>query len=155
MAEGIEEVNNLIPVHSMWDGFWISDFTGENLYIGCSFDKISYRNFDIIFYGVIFYNLPAEWWDTDIRGDKLFFHGNIDAFLEQNPGFEIQGKNLYELHLTTTPINAPAVTNTFYVVADTIYAEKCLAGDNRPNRVYNDPLRNFPYPNFRNRVLNL
>lgn len=148
----VEQINQFIPVHSMWDGFWIHSFLKNELTISCSFDRMYYRNFDIIFSNVIFFNLPDEWRDTNVLGDNLIRLADEKEFLQQQPNFDIKGKTIFAIDLYYYPYEKPTITYTFYIVADDLLAEACTEGNSSPAVDYTDRFENEPYPCLKNRV---
>src|SRR5687768_13475759 len=102
----LKEVNDLIPVHSMWDGFWVHQFDKDELTISCSFDRLYYREYDVFFKGVTFFNLPKSWLDSDIYDDELFrLTDNIEFQCIVDEEFEVGDKYIFalELHYKTLP----------------------------------------------------
>lgn len=151
--EQLQKVNELIPVHSMWDGFWIYDFEHGNLTITCSFDRTEYRNFDIEFKNVRFFNIPSEWRDTHIEGDKLFKPGDKEAFQKLYPETDVAEQAVFALDLTVKSNSNPSITHRFHIVAERVVASACLADDARPNAYFKDPFEKETFPCFKNRVL--
>jgi hypothetical protein len=149
----LNSVNQTIPVHSMLDGFWIFDFERGRLTVSCSFDRTSYRNFDIEFKEVIFFNIPAEWADDNVRGDILFRLADKEEFALQQPYFNVGDNYIIALDLTYAPRDRPVVKHTFYIVASDLYAEKCLTGNANPSVYYKDKLKDEPFPCMKNRVV--
>ena len=88
MLEIVRTINAALPVHSMWDGFWVHSFRRRTLVISCSFDKIYYREFDLIFKKVIFFNVPESWRDTAVMGDEMIRVATVDEFHKYHEGFD-------------------------------------------------------------------
>ncbi len=149
----LNKVNQTIPVHSMLDGFWIYDFEKGGLTISCSFDRMMYRNFDIEFKDVVFFNIPAEWADDRVRGEILFRLADKEEFASQQPDFNVGDNYIIALDLVYVPRDRPAVKHTFFIVASDLYAEKCLQGNAHPNAYYKDKLIGEPFPCMKNRVI--
>ena len=135
----------------MWDGFWVHSFKRKTLIISCSFDRIYYRNYDLIFKKVIFFNVPDEWRDTNIYGDELIRLANETEFEENHPGFSTQHKPIFAIDIHFG--NDIPVKYTFFIVAEHLYLNKCEAPDNNPIPEYTDPFINDGFPCFANRVL--
>jgi hypothetical protein len=148
----LQTANELIPVHKMWDGFWIYDFENTTLTISCSFDRIHYRNFDIFFYDVTFFNIPVEWCDTEVPGNRLFRLSNKKEFIAANPNFDPGNKSIFALDLVYTRIDKSQRAFTFYIVAERITAQKCYEGDARPTAYYKDPFKEEIFPCMKNKV---
>lgn len=153
VEEQLQKVNDLIPVHSMWDGFWIYDFDKGNLTVTCSFDSTAYRNFDIEFRNVSFFNIPSEWRDTDVPGDILFKLSNKEEFQLLYPEIEILDQHIFSLDLLFVINSKVSIKHCFHIVADRVLASQCLVGDARPGTYYKDPFENEAWPCFKNRVL--
>lgn len=153
MSFDISAVNQVIPLQSMWDGFWIHQFSEGELIISCSFNRIYYRDFDIIFTGVTFFNLPEEWRDTDVPGDELIHISSPSAFDRANPGFNTDHKLVLAIDLIfPTGQGHGRKLYTFFIVCDSVTAERCKPGYSSPVREYTDPLEHEPYPCMSNRV---
>ena len=103
MAHTIAAVNGLIPVHSTWDEFRINDFTDNPLILSCSFDRMYYRDFDITFRGVTFFNIPYEWRDTDVSGDHLLREVSISEFSSLYPEVDCHNKLIVAISLYFRP----------------------------------------------------
>jgi hypothetical protein len=132
-----------IDYKSLWDGFWIEDFVGGNLYLSCSFDRLLYKNYDFIFEDVSFYNIPHEWHDT-IYGYSPFREASFAEFLHDFEDEIVEDKMVYALELYFR--NYPDSTYTqhcFYVVCKRAYALKCLEGNATSNRTLKDPVENY------------
>lgn len=151
--EQLQKVNELIPVHSMWDGFWIYDFEHGNLTITCSFDRTEYRNFDIEFKNVRFFNIPSEWRDTDVPGDILFKLSDKYEFQKLYPEVKLAEQTVFALDLLFKINSTLSLQHRFHIVADWVVASACLAGDARPNAYFKDPFEKEAFPCFKNRVL--
>lgn len=152
ISSKIEEVNRFIPLHSMWDGFWIYSFTEGDLIVSCSFNRIYYRSFDIIFSGVIFFNLPDEWRDTNVPRENLIRLADENEFSKQQPNFDTKGKSIFAIDLVYTPYQKPVQMYTFYIVADDLSAEACIEGNSSPASDYTDKFDKEPFPCMKNRV---
>lgn len=146
LEEEINLINQAVPIFKMWDGFWIHDYEKGTLTVSCSFDKLLYRNFDIIFEGVIFYNIPIGWQDENLYQDKLLYSEN--DFNWHFEDFDTQNKRIYTINLVFK-----RTLHSFYVVADSVIAEIPLKGNHYPNAYYKDPFADKPFPCYENRVL--
>ncbi len=151
--EQIKQVNETIPVHNMWDGFWIMDFENGLLTVSCSFDRLLYRNFDIIFTDVTFFNIPVEWSDTSVPTNSLFRESNPIEFLRSQPDFLPGNKIIIALDLIHQPMNKPKIKQTYFIVASSLKAEKCLIGNAAPKAYYKDPFSREIWPCLRNKVM--
>ncbi|MFZ4057458.1 MAG: hypothetical protein ACOYKE_04940 [Ferruginibacter sp.] len=150
----VDAVNKLIPVHQMWDGFWIEDFEHNTLTVSCSFDALLYKNFEVVFKEVIFFKLPESWLDTNIPGDALLHPCSTASFNETYPNFDTKGLSIFAIPLKIVlPISKQVMLYTFHVVAASVKAQKCMEGYNRPTKYYNDPFKLEKFPCFKNRVL--
>jgi hypothetical protein len=146
----LNKMHEIIPIESMWDGFWIKDFSKKDLVISCSFDRILYRNFDIIFKDVSFFNLPYEWRDSNLIGQKLFYLEKRNDFekysnLKLKDSEFVFGIDLYFSHLNQK-------NHTFTIVAQHVFTEECRKGDAFPDVYYKDPLGDKGYLSLENRV---
>ncbi|MEZ4879836.1 MAG: hypothetical protein R2801_06710 [Chitinophagales bacterium] len=144
----VAKLNKDLPLHSMWDGFWISRFKGKELNISCSFDRSYYRNYDIIFKDVIFFNLPSEWRDTDIYGDDLIRLSNKTEFGQHHPNFNTEEYNIFAID-----IHFNSKEYSFFVVSKRVYLFKCEGQHCFPEVDYKEPFTNEPFPCTKNRVL--
>lgn len=145
----LAQINQSIQVKNMWDGFWIYDYYQGKLTISGSFDRTIYRNVDIFFRGVSFFNLPSEWRDTDIPTYELLRLASREEFKLQFPDFEIGDKQVFAIDLKTRPDKA---MHSFFVVADNIEAEQCHPNDSSPRVDYTDPLKAEAFPCLKNRI---
>lgn len=150
--EILAKLNQDLPLHSMWDGFWIRYHKRGTLILSCSFDRIYYRNYDIIFKDVIFYNIPSEWRDTDVLGDELIRQGTWSEFRQQQPDFDPEGHQIFAIDLLLEN-RYPKKLQTFFIIAKHIYLEKCEAPNASPLIEYVDIFDDEPFPCFKNRVL--
>ena len=148
----IKTINETIPIHSMWDGFWVHYFKRKTLIISCSFDRIYYRNYDLIFKQVIFFNVPDEWRDTNIHGDELIRIATKTEFKQHHPDFNFQDQVIFGLDIYIDN-NGSLEKHTFFIIAKHIYLIKCEAPDNNPVPEYADPFCNENYPCKKNRVV--
>ena len=83
----INVVNKTLPLHSMWDGLWVHKFKRKSLVIGASFDRCYYRDYDIVFKKVSFFNLPHEWRDTEVNTENLIRLSTKEEFEKQHQLF--------------------------------------------------------------------
>lgn len=148
----LKAVNATIPVHRMADGFWIHDFEAGRLTITCGFDRLHYREFDLEFAGVIFFNLPARWDDTNVPSDELLRLADEAEFARQQPAFGSEDKQIFALDLVYQPPGKAPVKHTFFIVADNVSAEKCLQGNAAPFAHYDDPFKGEAFPCNKNRA---
>jgi hypothetical protein len=152
MADTIATINELIPVHSMWDGFWINDFDDNTLIISCSFNRLYYRDFDITFQGVTFFNIPHEWRDTDVPGDHLLREASASEFSPLFPEIDYDSKLIVAINLYFRPWQQEPVLHTFYIVCDSVSALQCVPGNSSPGAYYKDPLEEEAFPCKKNRI---
>jgi len=164
--ETIGRINRELPIHNMWDGFWVHSWYNGDLVISCSFDRLLYRNYDITFRGVTFFNLPARWDDTEI-GDELLrpaqsnFEWDFEDFVIDEGKF-VFGIDMYiaRYREVVTEVDGTEKKEmqkyhtlyTFYIVADDVVMEKCLQGNTDPWPDYKEPLKFDHYPCMENRV---
>lgn len=80
MRSIVDRLNADLPLHSMWDGFWIDSFRHKTLIVSCSFDRIYYANFQIIFKQVSFHDLPDSWRDTQVEEEDLLQLSTPEVF---------------------------------------------------------------------------
>lgn len=149
----INKINTELPVHSMWDGFWIHAFKKDTLIISCSFDRIYYRNFDIVFKKVIFFNVPVEWRDTDIYGDNLLRLTSKEEFEKHHPGFDTLDRHIIAIDMYFRTTVGDINKSTFFILAEHIYPNKCVSPDCNPVSEYADPFIAEPFPCRKNRVI--
>ena len=127
----LEIMHNTIQIESMWDGFWIHSFQKNDLILSCSFDRLLYRNYNIIFKDVRFFNLPAEWRDTALEGNTLFYLENSKAF-EQEMKFKLEDDEF----VFGIQLNYRQFTHYdyyFHVVAKHVFTEECSKGNAHPD----------------------
>lgn len=149
----IQRINKELPLHSMWDGFWVHSFNRGTLVISCSFDRIYYRNFDLVFKKVIFFNVPVEWRDTDIYGDDLLRLATKDEFIEHQPGFDPLDRQIIAIDIHFRLLSGEIKKHTFFILAEHVYLNKCVAPDYSPASEYADPYSEEPFPCKKNRVI--
>jgi len=146
----VEKVNKELPLHSMWDGFWIASWKRKTLIVSASFDKSLYRDYDIVFKRVTFFNLPEQWRDTAVRGDDLLRIASVQEFQSQQPCFEVGDRTIFAID-----IYLGDVKHTFFIIAKNIYLIKCPPADRYPIYDYTDPYgEEKDYPSLKNRVTN-
>ncbi len=136
----------------MWDGFWVHSFKRGTLIISCSFDRIYYRDFDLVFKKVTFFNVPDSWRDTDVHGDNLLRLAPEGEFTALDTGITTEGLGIFAIDLHLNIDNSPQ-PHTFFIVAEHIYLNKCLPEDCNPVPEYKDPIANEPYPCMKNRFI--
>lgn len=148
----VEKINKDLPLHSMWDGFWISRFKRQELNVSCSFDRSYYRNYDIVFKDVIFFNLPFEWRDTDIYGEDLIRLSNKEEFNQHHSNFDTLDYNIFaiDIYFVKKEVNQKY---TFFIVSRRVYLFKCDSPNCYPEVDYTDPFQNETFPCMKNRIL--
>ncbi len=151
IAEIVDRINKDAPVHSMWDGFYIFSFKKQTLVISGSFDHVFHRSFDFAFKKVSFFNVPAEWRDTDIPGNELIRLSNKEEFALHHPDFDpldniIVALDMY-FHLGRTPGK-----HTFFIVCRRIYLQECMAPTSDAEADYEEPFKDEFFPCKKNRV---
>lgn len=163
----VSKINEALPVHSMWNGFWIRSFKRGTLVVYCSHDMIYGIDFELVFKKVIFFNIPARWNDTNVNGDALLRLATKDEFEKAHPGSATNEHLILaiDMHMEIILDELPEVDGvvqrkiirewqpyTFYIVAAHVY----LNDRNFPNYYeqpkYDDPLYEWPYPGVKNRV---
>ncbi len=150
-AQIVDKINTDLPLNRMWDGFWVHEFRKRTLTISCSFDRILYREYDIIFNKVIFFNVPESWRDNNVRSDNLLRLATKEEFEKQQPGFDVRDRLIFAIDLTYY-INEVPVVDTYYIVAKHVFLVEAKAPDNHPGSDYIDPLEDEPGRCFENRV---
>jgi hypothetical protein len=148
-----EAVHDLIPVDNMSDGFWIHEFQNGELTISCSFNRLTYRNFDIRFEGTLFFNLPEDWRLEQVPAEYIFRLSNRTEFERKTTDQSLPPGHIFAFDLIYFPPGESPRIRTFFVVADTVKAAKCAPGDASPARSYRDPFSNEPFPCYKNRVI--
>jgi hypothetical protein len=148
----VHRINAELPLHSMWDGFWVHSFKRGTLVISCSFDRIYYRDFDLVFKKVIFFNLPPEWRDTDVPGDELLRIASREEFHKFHPHFDTQERIIFAIDLHFKNSDS-FKKQTFFILAEHVFLNKCEAPDNNPVPEYHDPFEAEDFPVFKNRVI--
>jgi hypothetical protein len=145
----VNKINDLFPLHSMWDGLWVHEFKRKNLVIGASFDRIYYREYDIVFKKVIFFNVPHAWRDTDVHGEHLLRLSTTEEFASHHPNFKTGDKPIFAIDLTFDELH-----HTFFVVAEKVYLVKLdPALQNYGGAEYKDPFIAEIFPSKKNRVM--
>lgn len=134
----VQELNEKLPLHNMWDGFWIHELYQNELTISCSFNSIYYRNFDIIFDDVVFFNVPINWRDTNMRGNDFLRIASKEEFSHQQPDFDIQDLHVFAIDIYFNFEEAPD-PHTFFVVASSVKLIDCNGGEASPIKNYTDP----------------
>lgn len=152
MQTYVDRINERLPVHTMWDGYYIRKFKRKNLVIGGSQGWIYYHNVDLIFKQVTFYNLPPWWRDAAIRGDDLFRLSDEEEFKKHHPDFDIGDQHVFALDIHFD-IHDSMKKHTFFVVAANVFFEKYgnPSGDGIVD--YEDPLKGEKYSSKKNRVI--
>ncbi|MFO0552457.1 MAG: hypothetical protein U0271_28975 [Polyangiaceae bacterium] len=146
-------MNRTVPLHSLWDGFWIHRYRHKTLVVAGSFDRIYYRNVDVVFKDVSFFNLPAEWRDTWIEGDDLVRLSNPTEFTRAHPDVDVGDRQVFAIDIV---FHVPALfpepaKHTFFVLAKRLYVNECTPADNHPAPLYEDPADDA-FPSHANRV---
>ena len=149
----VAKINEALPLHSMWDGFWVHSFKQKTLIVSCSFTNIYYRNFDIVFKDVTFFNLPETWRDTEIEGEDLLRIASNAEFERQQPDLDPKAHLIFAIDIWFRD-HFPVQERTYYLVAKHVYLNECHAPDNHPSPLYADPFENEAFPCFKNRVGN-
>ena len=148
MIEIVQTINKTLPLHSLWDGFWVHAFKRKTLIISCSFDRTYYRNFDLVFKNVIFYNVPSEWRDTAIHGDNLIRLSTVEEFTQYHPGFDTSGHVVFGID-----IHFGQKKYSFFIVGKHVYLNECKAPDNHAGTEYVDLFEEEEFPCRKNRVV--
>lgn len=148
----VDKINETLPVHALWDGFWIHKFKRSNLVISGSQDQTYYRNYDLVFKKVLFFNLPRAWRDTNVLGDHMLRLSDREEFARHHPGFDVQDRQIFAIDLHYD-VEGQWQKHTFFVVAAHVYLFKCEPPDDAPGLFYTDPLGDVWYPCKENRVV--
>ncbi|MCB0503017.1 MAG: hypothetical protein KDD32_10045 [Bacteroidetes bacterium] len=146
----IQEINKNLPIHSMWDGFWVHYYHKGHLTLSCSFNRIYYRDFDIDFKGVVFFNLPSEWRDTDIWGDDLIRLSDREEFKKYHQDFDTGNHTIMaiDIYFQKGSIHQKY---TFFVVALSVELQRVQQSISSASS-YVDLYEEEQFPCFRNRV---
>ncbi|MEO7048696.1 MAG: hypothetical protein ABI091_25570 [Ferruginibacter sp.] len=147
----VKRINESLPLHSMWDGFWVHYFKAKTLIISASFDMIYYRDYDLIFKKVIFFNVPERWRDTDISGEELVRLSTEEEFAQHHPGFSTQNHFIFAIDIHFAR-NNNVTKYTFFIVAKYIYLVKCEGADSKPDAFYTEKYNDEMFPCIKNRV---
>lgn len=145
----------------MWDGFWVHQFKRGVLVVSCSFDSIYYREYDIIFKGVVFFNLPHRWKDTAVKTPDFMRLSSKDEFYSCNNVANTDSKIIVAFDLffqdysTEKQEFEQEQKQTFFVVAEHIYLNKCTDENNNPAPEYQDAFINEKFPCKKNRVMEI
>ena len=148
----VDYVNENLPLHSLWDGYWISRFKRNNLMISGSQDQIYYRNYDIVFKKVIFFNLPEQWRDTNFIGDDFLRLSTKEEFEIYHPKFDIMDRSVFAIDLYYNGFDT-FEKHTFFVIAKKVYLFECVHPDGKPIWEYEDPLGKVGYQCKENRAI--
>ena len=140
----------------MWDGLWVHKFKRNNLVIGASFDRCYYRDYDIVFKKVIFFNLPYQWRDTEVNTEDLIRLSTKEEFEKQHPDFDTSNKNIFAIDICFTNFARENIMHTFFVVAETVYIFKPQPPENKYGGAeYTDPFIDELFPCKKNRVIQI
>ena len=151
LVEIVQEINKNIPLHNLWDGFWISSWQDSTLVVSASFNKIYYRNYDLIFTEVSFFNLPQWWRDTWIHGEDLIRLATEQEFKVQQPEFNLDGRAIFAIDIYYGEEREEK--HTFFILAKHTCLIKCDESDEWPIFDYQDPLDDSAdYHSKQNRV---
>ena len=121
MQQYVDQVNEQLPVHALWNGYKIRVFKRKNLVISGSQDWIYYHNIDLIFKKVTFFNLPPEWSDTAIVGDDLFRLSTQSEFKKHHPGFDSQDRHIFAIDFHDQFADKPEKDTRFIVAANVFF----------------------------------
>lgn len=151
MQRYVDRINEQLPVHALWDGYYIRMFKRKNLVIGGSQDWIYFHNVDLIFKKVIFFNLPSDWRDTAIEGEDLFRISDEDEFRLHHPDFDIQDRHVFAIDLHYD-FKGEYQKHTFFIVAANVFYERLQdpVGDGMIH--YEDPMGRVGFLCKENRV---
>lgn len=148
----LREVHETIPVERMLDGFWILWFSEGKLVVSCGFDRLVRREHDLSFRGVTFFDLPATWGNEQVPREHLVRLAEPAEFQAEVPGFDLRGRHVFAFDLFFFPPGRAAYSSTFFVVAEDVRVEPCLAGNDAPGPSYRDPFAGEPLTRRLNRV---
>ena len=152
MQKIVEKINADLPLHSLWDGFWVRSFKRRTLVISGSLDRIYYRDYDIVFKRVTFFNVPNQWRDSQISGKNFFRLASKEEFLTHHLGFEPHHLPIFAIDIHYG-VNDVSVKFTFFIVAKNVYLNKCEEPDNDPGCYYTDTFETDPANSFSNKVV--
>ncbi|MBK6513387.1 MAG: hypothetical protein IPM79_05810 [Polyangiaceae bacterium] len=147
----VAAVNAALPVHSLWDGFWIHSYRRRTLIVSASFDRIYRRDFDLVFKQVTFFNLPVEWRDTNVRGDELLRLASRAELAAAQPQVQAGDRHIFAIDLHYAS-ERETTTYTFFVLAKHVYLNRCEPADHNPVPLYLDPFDDRPFPCFADRA---
>jgi hypothetical protein len=153
----------------VWDGFWIQSFRRGTLIVSGSHDIIYGRDFDLIFKGVIFFNVPSQWNDSNVDGDLLLRIAPLEEFKKSYPFFETKDHLILaiDMHLEINKDVLPGAEGnvnriinrawepfTFFLVTRHVYFNKCSGPHDSILRDYEDPfIDELEYACMKNRVI--
>lgn len=151
MQAYVDRINEKLPAHTMWDGYYIRKFKRNNLVIGGSQDWIYYHDVDLIFKKVTFYNLPPWWRDTAIYGDDVFRLSTPEEFKHHHPDVEPGDRHVFAIDLHYD-IHESNQKHTFFILAANVFFERHSnpTGDGMIH--YEDPLGREGFLSKKNRV---
>ncbi|MCB9233355.1 MAG: hypothetical protein H6581_16985 [Bacteroidia bacterium] len=148
MQKIVDRINASFSVHALWNGYRIRMFRRKNLVISGSQNWTYYRNLDVIFKKVIFFNLPPEWHDTWIRGEDLFRLSTVAEFRQHHPDFDPLDRHVFAIDLTYS-----GTQRTFFILASNVFCVRCESPDNDGDIYYEDPLGEAAFWSGENRVM--
>ena len=144
----VANINATLAAQSLWDGFWIHSFKTNTLIISCSFDKMYYRSFDLVFKKVTFFNLPDAWRDTNVAGDTFLRLATKEEFMKQQPIVDIGDNQLFAVDLIID-----TKKQSFFIAAKHVFLNECTPLNNNPVAEYTDPYKGEKMPVLKNRVI--
>ncbi|MCB0852675.1 MAG: hypothetical protein KDD63_10650 [Bacteroidetes bacterium] len=147
----VDQINDRLPVHAMWDGFYIYKFKRSNLLISASQDHIYYRIFDLVFLKVIFFFFFSFWRDTNVVGDDLLRLSDREEFAQHHPNFDPQDRQIFAIDLHYS-YQDEYQKHTFFVVAEKVFLFKCEPPNDGPGIDYEDPMGKVGFLCKENRV---
>ena len=152
IAKLVTDINQTLAAHSLWDGYWIHSFKRKTLSIGASFDRSRGRLYDIVFKQVDFFNLPAQWRDTDTFEHDLLRLSTVEEFSRHHADLVPEGSHVFAIDLMY-PRGALLCKLTHFVVAPKLYFFRTQPPhDQYGAGGYVDPLASAAQPCLINRV---
>ncbi|MCB0739310.1 MAG: hypothetical protein KDC92_17520 [Bacteroidetes bacterium] len=147
----VAKINAELPSNAMFDGFWIHKYKNQNLCISCSQNRFYYRQFDIIFKKVRFFNLPAEWQSGHMRKIEPIRMATLEEFKQQQPDFNVANNAIFAIDLS---FNYEQLKGhyTYFVVAEKLIFFKCADNDSSVGLHYTDKFSNEGLTCLKNRA---
>lgn len=157
LALEVNTINTWLRPCQYLDGFWLASYNHGRLEISASTNRLSYRDVSIVFEGVTFFNLPAQWRDAYDAEDDLLALVHPDHIYYDCDYEAADNENVFAFSMWLPVPGAPSSTfqrKTFYVVATSLQAAQCPPASGVPYCFYHQPPE-IPTYSLRNRVPHL